>query len=182
MINFKRGKKQYPNSFTIKELYNFYKEDAKKPVSLKVYRKVLYEFHEDIINRIIFKGETIRFFSNLGLIRIRRRKKKIRITEDGKVNRSTMSVDWLRTKQMWSNKYPDLTKEQILEIPVEKRGFVYNTNEHTNRYTFKFYWDKMTVKLPNKSYYSFDALREPANRKLAKALKSDKQLQYIYFE
>lgn len=182
LVNFKRGKKQYPNSFTVKDIYKFYKEHTDNPVSISLFRKILYSFHEDIIDRLIFKGETIRLFSNLGYLRIRKKRKKILLDENGKLIRKSLAVDWYKTKEMWTKKYPDLTTEQILEIPLEERGLSYNINEHTNRCTFKFLWDTNSVKLPNKTYYTFDALRIQGNRKLAKALKTDSQLQYIYFE
>jgi len=92
-----------------------------------------------------------------------------------------MNIDWLKTKQMWTKKFHNLNEQEVLNIPFEERGLIYNTNEHTNRYTFKFHWDKSTVRLPNKSFYTFDVLRD-FNRDLAKALKTDSQLQYTYFE
>lgn len=182
IINFKRGKKIYPNDFSVKEIYKYYKEHSDNPVSIAMYRKILYAFHEDIINRLIFNSETIRFFSNLGSIRIRKRKKKILLDENGKLNRKNITIDWLKTKELWATKYPNLSNEQILEIPLLERGLVYNSNDHTNRSTFKFFWDTSTVKLPNKTYYTLDMLRIPGNRKLATALKTDLQLQYTYFE
>jgi len=182
IVNFKRGKKKYPNDFSVTELYKFYKERTDNPVSISMYRKILYEFHEDIIDRLIFHSETIRLFSNLGSVRIRKRRRKILLDENGKLNRKNLTVDWMKTKQMWTAKYPELTSEEILAIPLSERGMVYNSNDHTNRSTFKFHWDTSTVRLPNKTYYTFDVLRIQGNRKLAKALKEDYNLQFTYFE
>jgi len=182
IINFKRGKKKFPNDYTIIDIYKYYKTDNNNPVSHNVFKKVLYDFHSDIFNRLIYSGESIRLFSNLGTIRIKKTKKIIQFDKEGKIKRTTLSVDWLKTKTLWSNKYPNLSNIEIMQIPIEERGLVYNTNDHTNRYTFKFFWDKSTVRLPNKTFYSFDVLRIPGNRALSNALKTNDQLQYIYFE
>ena len=167
IINFKRGKKRYPNDFTAEDVYKYYKSSHKNPVSSELHRKILYDFHSNIFHRLIYEGESIRLFSNIGTVRIRKTKRKIKFDKDGKIERKYMNIDWLKSKILWSTKYPDLTHDEIMKIAPKERGMVYNTNDHTSRCVFKFYWDKSTVKLPNKSFYSFDVLRVPGNRELA---------------
>lgn len=181
MLSFKRGNRRYKADFSIKEIYDYYITKHENCVDAKVYKDVLKKFHQRWFNLAITTGMELYFPYRLGSLRIRKKKKKPKLTPEGNLSRRNLAINWIETKQMWVEKYPDLTPEQIAEIPVEEKGFKYNYNDHTGRYTFKFHWDKLTSNIPNKSWYSFKPIRD-FKTQLAKELKTNSKTQYLFLE
>ena len=56
MLNFGRGKKKFNVDIGDLELYKNYKENSKHPVDYKTFKTILIDYHQEIINLMIFKG------------------------------------------------------------------------------------------------------------------------------
>lgn len=181
MLTFKRGKRRYNADFSIQDIYSFYTTKCENPVPSNVHKSVLKKFHQGWFTLAITTGMELHFPFRLGSLRVRKKKKRTKLTPDGKLDRSNLAVNWVETKKMWVEKYPDLTPEQIAEIPVTEKGFKYNYNDHTEKYTFRFYWDKITCNIPNKSWYSFKPIRD-FKTQLARELKTNNKTQYLFLE
>lgn len=180
MLTFKRGERKYKCDYGVNDIYNFYKEKSKVPIDKKKWKAIVQEFNTITLRSCIYDGKEISLFYRLGSLRVRKKNKQFKLNEDGSVNTKNLTVDWKKTKLMWSKKYPDLTPEQIAQIPVEEKKLIYNLNEHTNKNTFKFYWDKLTCIVPNQQYYRFKVIRT-FRREIARAIFNNSELQYIYF-
>jgi len=181
MLTFKRGARKYKCDYGTSDIYKFYISQAKEPVERKIWKSIVEEFNTISLRSCIYDGREFNLPYRLGGIRIRKRSKSLKFKEDGSVDTEHISVDWKKTKLMWMKKYPDKTPEEISAIPVIEKRLIYHLNEHTNKHSFKFYWDKITSIIPNKTYYRVRIIRE-LNREVAKAIFHNDQLQYIYFK
>lgn len=183
MLNFGKGHGawKYKSDYTLKDIYNFYTERQQASLSYKIWREILLKFNKAIMYHIIYEHGQLVLPKRLGTLRIKKRKKILAVNEDGSINKNRLKADWKKTKLMWEKKYPGRTEEEINNIPVEEKGIIYALNENTEGYTFRFYWDRKTSNVLHQSYYSFKAVRN-YNRELAKALRTNPELQYCYFE
>lgn len=181
MLTFKRGARKYKCDYGVTDIYKFYQTTAKEPVDKKTWKSIVEEFNTISLRSCIYEGRELNLPCRLGSIRIKKRAKSLKLREDGSVDTDHLSVNWKKTKLMWMKKYPDKTPEEIAGIPIEEKKLIYNLNEHTGKHTFKFYWDKVTNIIPNKTYYRIRIIRE-LRREIAKAIFNNDQLQYIYFK
>lgn len=177
----KRKTRKYKTDYKTKDIYNFYKKNHNNVVESQLWRTIVEEYSNEIIHSIIYDHIIFNLPYRLGKIRILKKKTKIDITEDGKVNTTRLAADWKKTKILWEKKYPDKTASEIKAIPIEEKGMVYILNEHTNGYRFRFLWDKTSSNVKNQNYYMFKPTRK-SNREITKAIATDTQLQFYYFE
>lgn len=181
MLVFKRNKRKYITNFSLRDVHKFYKEQYNSSLNSNIFHNIIKDFFTESFYEIITKGGEFIMPYRLGSIRLRKRKRNIKINPDGTINRSKMPVDWAATKKMWEEKYPLLTSEEIANIPVEEKGLKYNWNEHTDRYQFRFYWEKIISNVPNRNFYTFKAPRT-YKQFLSKALKENKDIKYLHFQ
>ena len=181
MLQFARGKRKYKSDCSIDDIYKFYASKNLDPVSSKVWKEITQEYNKEILRAIIYDHIIFTMPFRLGKIRIRKHKKEIHITEEGKVDTTRLTANCKKTKAMWEAKYPDKTPEEIASIPIEEKGIIYILNEHTDGYTFKFYWDRTISDVKNQTYYVFKPVRK-VNREINIALAQNSELQYYYFE
>lgn len=182
MLKFRRGEKwRYKCDYGSQDIYEFYKTQSKNPVDKKIWKNIVQEFNTISLRSCIYEGRILTLPSRLGSIRIRKRSRPIKLREDGSVFTENLAVDWKKTKAMWEKKYPDLTSDEIANIPIKEKKLIYNLNEHTNKHSFKFFWDKITSNIPNQNYYRLKIIRT-LNREIARAIFNNDQLQYIYFK
>lgn len=181
MLTFKRGERRYKADFVLQDLYKFYVEHTKNPVDIKTYKTVLKKFNSGWFKLAIVTGMELNFPFRLGSLRIKKSKRKFKFDETGKLDKSNFAMNYKASKDMWEQKYPNLTAEEILKIPLKERGIKYNYNDHTERYSFKFIWDKRTSNIPNKSWYSFKPLRD-YRRLINEEVLNNLELQYLYYE
>jgi len=184
MLAFKRGERRYIADYGIKDLYRFYKEKkeskGEKPISYKLYKTIMRDFFCEVVFNMIYFGTPFVMPFRLGEIELMRRKLRIKVIGD-KVNRNKIPVKWKETKEMWVEKYPNLTAEEIAKIPIEEKGLIYNWNEHTDRYRCVFKWNKISCNVPNKKVYRFK-MNRTAKLTLNRALRENTDLYRNYYE
>lgn len=158
----------------IKDFFKYYKEKFKdskhEQVNYQTYSRVINKVNEAIAKLIIYEGFEFRLPGKLGYISIVRRKIKLKLDENGKVDTRYLPVDYSATRKLWLETYPNLSYKEILEIPNKKR--VYQVNKHTAGFTFKWYYSKFTSNAVNKSVYFFKPSRTN-KRELASYIKSE---------
>ncbi len=128
------------------------KEKIIVPVDRKMYVDVCHELNKRISTKIIKESFDFRIPFRLGFLRIKSQKQKIFI-KDGRIDSKKMSINWNETVKMWKEDWPDKTMAEIKQIPNKK--LVYHTNEHSNGYIMKWYWDRRLAKVKNITVYTF---------------------------
>ena len=160
MLVFKRGQGKHNANCVLKDAYKRYKGMARQPVTERQYIEICKAFNNFLMLDVLCRSAEVNIGA-LGSISIRKYKCKPKI-RDGKLVVSHMPVNYKATKEFWE-KNPEAYK---------KRTLIRLTNEHTNNYRYRFFWDRTTSKVSNKSYYSFIALRK-YGRMLNDVLKDD---------
>jgi len=183
MLNFGKGHgpRKYKSDYVLREVYAFYATKQPDPVSYKIWKELILKYNQAMMHHIIYDHSEWVLPKRLGTLRVKKKKKVLAVKEDGTIDKNRLKADWKKTKLMWEKKYPGKTEEEINLIPIEEKGIIYILNEHTEGYTFKFYWDRKASNVPQQNYYSFKVIRK-YNRELAKALDTNPELQYYYFE
>ena len=124
---------------------------------------------------IIEDYKTLRMPANLGTIRIRKYKKKIRLTKDGEVDVRSLYVDWKATRDLWEKEYPGKTMKELKLI--KDKPMMYHTNEHTEQYVFRLFWNRSGCAIENKNIYSI-VLTRTNKRRIAELVKSNPNTNY----
>lgn len=129
---------------------------------------VVSRFNQEIMDEIILEGREFDMGSNLSRLSV------VRIDR----NHAAPRVDWASTKQL---KQELLDSGKILqsdENPDGEQYLVYYTDE----WYCRFFWEKRTCKIRNKSAYRFDATRglKGNKTKLVQHLRSD-DLAYLQY-
>jgi hypothetical protein len=177
----------------IPEMYKYYKETlikkgkrfkSKKVIFKEKHRyiidgqtfsNILKDFNLELARRILEENLEFRMPSNLGTIRIRKYKKRIRYNEDGSVDENSLNVDWHATKALWARMYPDLSPMELKKIKGKK--LVRHLNEPSESYICKLFWNKKCCLIINRQVYSLIFTR--ANkRRLATIIKTDPKMNY----
>lgn len=172
---FKRTNGKNNCDYKLIDLYKEYKLMSKNPVSYKVYSSFIKEYNERIMKGIIYDGLQYKLPYKIGYIAIRKRK-KTPYFKNNKLIKDHIGVDWKRTLESWRKKWPNLTDQEIKEIPNKKKLLYHN--DHTNGYSVRFFWDKQFSTIKNQSSYIFKATRTN-KEKLAKFIKKNNNLQYF---
>lgn len=128
--------------------YQFYSDYAKTlPVSERIGRTSFNRFTKDLISTLVTAiiEENLELkFTHIGRLRVREKVIKT-------VN---IRVDWKTTWEYWNEKYPGLTRDEILQIKDKK---TLRFDNEISAYNYSFYWDKLTVPYPILRYYKFKA-------------------------
>jgi len=170
-----RGEGKNNADYTLRDLYKEYRNKDKNKVDYKLYAEFLKEYNERILNAIIYENLEYKFPYKLGYLRIQKRKKTPYI-KNGELVTVHMQIDWKRTLDSWRKKYPNLTDEEIKEIPNKKRLLYHN--DHTNGFSVRFYWDKRFSTAKNQSSYIYKTTRT-VKENLARFIKKRKILEYF---
>lgn len=149
---FSRGPNVIVNPYTFADMYAEYIKDKYKDspyyVTYVEYVSICSMFYKEISKLIINEGSHFKLPFALGEVFVRKRKPK---------DNSKLPVDWL------------------LSMLLHKK--VYNFNEHTGGYGYRFFWTK-PYNVKNKFMYRLVFTRDN-KRSLAKAIKKDHK---DYFE
>jgi hypothetical protein len=152
MTYFSRGKNVIVNPYTFADMYKDYikakDKDSPYYVTYEEYVSICSIFYKEMSRLIIDEGSHFKLPFALGEVFVRKRKPKIN---------SKLPIDWL------------------LSTVLHKR--VYNFNEHTGGYTYKFFWTK-PYSVVNKFMYRLVFTRDN-KRRLAKVIKEQHK---DYFE
>jgi hypothetical protein len=139
------------------DAFKFYKNKAgRNKVDVVLYSKVCQEFNKRISDKIIRKSFEFKLPYRLGFLRIKAIKQKV-VIKDGKIDTARMPIDWPSTRKYWEELYPDKTWEEIKKIPNKK--LIIHTNEHTDGYLLKWYWDRRQSNVKNQTAYVFRAVK-----------------------
>jgi hypothetical protein len=174
MLFAKRGKGKLKADFGLKDAYKIYKEDGGM-LKYSVFSKILRDINTQIADKIIMEALEFNMPSMIGTIRIRKFKNKA-VNADGTSRFKKLRPDWAKTKELWAKTYPGKTMEELKEI--ENKPLVRHLNEHTNGYSYEFYYNKSSGKYRNKSAYSFLPSRGIKNMLSAAALDDGTKIDY----
>lgn len=131
--------------FGINDLYEHYLDRVKNKTKYydldkKKYKEILVDLNKSISDSII-KGED--FVLPFGFhVRIKEKKMSYKKT--------TLKVDWKSTNELWLND-PQAKEDKVL---------LYYLNQHTNGFSYKWFWDKYRCSGKFKAAYSFIPSRE----------------------
>lgn len=152
-----RYQHMYTMDYNYDDIYEFYRENYSKKISKKEFKKLCYTFNKIIGNKIIKESFEFKLPFRLGSIRIKAEKQKIKFKENGKVDKSKTSIDWGATWKMWYEQFPHLSYKEIQAEP-NKTSLVH-TNEHSNGYIMRWFWDKRLSNTKNQSAYIFKPVK-----------------------
>lgn len=154
---FKRKEGKYKSDVKTKDIYNFYSEKVKNPLSALDFSKIIQEVNKNCIYKLALTGEEFRMPYGLGVLYVAKRKIHLKLNEDGSLYLKNLKIDWKKTKELWEKKYPGLTSEEITEIKDKPK--VFYLNEHSNKYRMVYCWDRRTSNMKNQSLYLFRVVR-----------------------
>lgn len=173
--NLKRGKGKNIGEIKKQDFFQFYKDNAKnKIINKTIYNRFLGELLQTYSELIVREAFELKL-NNLGKIRIK--SDQLRLTDkDGNLS-NTLKVDWGKTWEYWYNKYPELTKSEI--ISLEGKKVLFHDNEHTNQEIYKHIWDRMTSDVRHLNLYTFKPSRHYS--RLIKQVVSDPNRKVVYY-
>lgn len=159
-------RERYNADYSMPDFYKHYIESLDKyelgsvyHLSKKDYNKYLSEMNEKAIESAIH-GNTVKFPYRMGDLYIGKSIKKPRLLPDGSLDKRTVAIDYGATNKMWKEN-PELRAKAV---------FAYHSNEHSDKYIFKWIWDSRFSNFKNRTRYKFVTVRK-AKRKLAKEVK-----------
>lgn len=178
MIKLPRNKNKVQVDYKSDDIYKFYKNSCKEDktiVDKHIYMKVLKAFMKEKFNHMIYDNIEYILPARLGSLKIKSREIKLKLDKEGNLDKSKLSVDYAKTLEVWRKTYPNMTIEEIKQIPDRK--IVYHLNDHSDGKRAHFYWDKITCNLKNQSAYRYQATRT-LKRTLANVIKTMPNIQY----
>jgi len=144
-------------------------------ISREKHAQVINLFNKKLKDLIIYDSFIFKMPFQLGVIYIRNIKSRMRLKEDGSLDKRNLVPDWQRTKALWAKLYPGLSSAELKLIKNKK--IVYNTNIHTNGCKFVVHWEKKRCNVRGHGPYEFVFARSN-KRELAYALKTNPNLTY----
>jgi len=138
----------------LKDFYKHYKGKSKEPVSHKVFAAVFKDIMEEVYHEMVFSNFEYHAPARMGTFSIRKRKTKVKFTDEGEVDTRNLAMDFKGTKELWA-KDP--------EAKANKQR-VFHLNRHTEGYRHKFFWSRLTCNIPNHSAYEFKVSRDHGRR------------------
>lgn len=153
------------------EAYDFYMKNCAAPVNMsrQTYYDILQDINSAAMECVLYENMELDM-PRLGGIRIRRYKRKLKLDKNGDLKTINIPVDYKATKELWARD----TQAK------EKKKLIFNFNEHSNGFSYRFWWDKRTSNQKNQSKYYFRATRKN-KRELAKIVK-DSNIRHKYYD
>lgn len=147
-INLKHNKEtNYIMSVTITDSYQYYRtvstEAGFHPRPIYEYNKIISQFMQFIVDKIIDEGVDIRLPYALGYLGIRGKKVRPSVDEEGNVK--GLAPSWSKTRELW----------KVDPIAKENKQFVYCFNEHSDGIRYRLIWWKKKAIFINKVFYRF---------------------------
>jgi len=137
--------------------YKFYRlKYPKSVINRRMFMILCMEFNKRVSDKMIRESLEFRVFHKLGFIRVRANKLTIRI-KNGRIDTKKHAVDWAKTKEMWKEMYK--TDDISTLKDVHNKKVVIHTNEHTNGYIMKWYWDRRYCNVTNIRMYAFKPVK-----------------------
>jgi len=166
----KRGKGKYLADLKSDDLYEYYCEKYGNThnISKSRFLKILKELNDAKIECIVGSAWTYRMPCRLGDFRVRKRKLKFKLDENGELSTANLKVDYKATKELWASD----------KDAMDNKRLIFHFNEHTDGYNFPWYWDKRTSNVKNKFYYKV-VMTRTHNRYKADLLINNHNLDYF---
>lgn len=130
-----------------RDFWRWYFINNKRPIPYSKGMKLYPELMHSLLEMTIETGSYF-LIPNLGNFCCVKRKMHIS-TEDGKLDISKIGIDWKATKDLWKEKYPNVSTEEIKKI--EDRPYIYHRNKTTLGESLKIMW----IRVPSVKYTSF---------------------------
>ena len=135
-------------SYTISAFYNSYLDDIEQDtiydISYSLYRKIITDYFQYLRDELIERGKCVRLPYRMGSVQIIKNKPKY-------YDKRSLRIDYQSTKQY--NK------------------LIFFTNEHSDFYKYRMYYNKQDMLVPNKTKYQL-VLTRANKRRLATILKN----------
>lgn len=162
---------KYNTDYGIIDIYKFYKKAQKEKdlpiIELPIFRKIIKYYNIETCKGIVENSNEFRLPFRLGYLRIRKFKTRIISDANGKLKTGHMHPDWKATKALW------LTNPKA----KEDKKIVWHTNNHSQGYYYKWYWDKRACNITNSSVYSLTMSRNN-KRLISKIVKTKDHIDY----
>lgn len=155
--NVERNQHTFKLDRNMDDVYDYYVSKYGRVINRKRFKSLCEAFNIRVNDAIVTKSLEFKYPFGMGTLRVKTTKHKISITEDGKIDTVKMAIDWPNSRKMWKEQWPDLTMAEIADIP-DKKLLVY-TNEHSNGYIMRWYWDKRLSSVKNQMAYIFKPVK-----------------------
>lgn len=162
--------------YTLFSMYNEYKATVENPVTYKQYKNFYNELSDSMYN-LLLQGHVIPLPCNFGNLKIYKKKPKVIETSDGELRLYGYRPDWKATKDLWKDKYPSRTLEELKQI--KNKPIIFHKNIETDGY--RCYLDKDKCKLPGRAMIEFNFVRKK-NREFNKFIKDGRIKNVEYCE
>jgi hypothetical protein len=171
----KRGEGKIKGDVKKASFFLFYIKNAKETLlSQNVYKAFLKELLETYSTEVVTTGLELRI-NKVGKFRIK--SSKLKFFDKNGVKYKSLRPNWKSTWEMWHKKYPELNRDQIAALT--NKAVIYHENEHSDQEFYEHYWDKTTINLKFKSFYTFKASRQ-YSRLIAKIVKDPNRKVFYY--
>lgn len=165
--------------------YMYKKEVGRNGISRQVYSDLCQEFNKRLSDKMVRESLEFRMPYRLGFLRVKAIKQQV-IIKDGKLDTTRMPIDWPACWEYWHEIYPGKSREEIKSIPNKK--LIVHTNEHSDGYMMKWYWDRRQCNIKNYTAYKYSAVKGGVSkdgyyygkRGLSTWIKSDERDNYYY--
>lgn len=156
MDNSRKGKKNKVRpGYGINDFYKFYSKNytaKRNKVTSQIYKRIVREFNQSIVDEIIFSNYEFKLPYRLGTFSLRKLKPKVEINNGVIVNKNPINIR--ATMDLWDKD----------ENAKSKRIKIRYVNKHTNGYIFFIKYFKKNAIFNNKSAYSFVFFRKINNQ------------------
>ena len=167
----KRTSGKNKTDFGIVDIYKFYTktqiENNLFPIEYDEFRRIIRYHNKEVCKHIVEDSIEYRLPYRLGYLRIRKFKTKLKIDADGKLKTSHMYPNWAKTNELWRNN----------EKARLAKKLVFHDNSHTNRFYYKWYWDKRVCNIKNSSVYRL-IISRTNKRMIAEVVKNNDKIDY----
>jgi len=163
-------KNSYPVAVEIRDVYKFYTKKHGTPLKggcpSKIFRAVINEFNAWMADELI-RGVKFVLPVGMGCLEVVEKRQKFVIV-DGELKKDKLPVDWPKTWEYWKTNPKAASEKKLL----------FYTNEHTNGFKYKPWWDKYNTRIHNLCLYAFKPSRLLSRRLAAHILNPDTVLNY----
>lgn len=149
------------SDYGLRDYYRYYRSihNSKYAKTYSAYTKILRECNNKIRDAISDEAYDFKIPNRLGIIKVRKFVKSVRIDENGKLKHS-MAPNWIETMKLWDSD-PEAR---------ENRTKIFHDNQHSGGYTYKIVYSKKNANYKNKTAYRLRPNRMLC-RKLSKNIK-----------
>jgi hypothetical protein len=156
--------------FGIRDIYKSYKSYSDNPLDYKQFLRIWEKFAERTLDDIILKGKDFVMPFRLGSLGIRKQKIRVKMNDDGTIDKRSLRPDWKATRELWERDEEAKNNKQL----------VFHLNKHFGGYNCKWFWDKSTCSVHNQTAYSLTMTR--GNKRKLSAAIFDENIDVDYFE